>query len=112
MVRIEFDRASERLLVAARGELVGLGRHELVEEALDLRRRQRAAELGHDAAVVERLDGGDPLNSEEGLQALVPVDVDLGQLDLALSRRNRPLENGSELLAGPAPVRPEVDDHR
>ena len=112
VIRIELERPLERLLVAVRGQLVGLGGHEGVEEALDLRRRQRPRELGRDAPVAERLDRRDALDAEHRLEALVAVDVHLGELDLAGARRRRPLEHRRELLAGPAPIGPEVDYHR
>ena len=46
------------------GQPVGLGGHELVEERLDLGRRDRAGELGDDLAVAEGLDRGNPADVE------------------------------------------------
>ena len=56
--------------------------HEPVEEALDLRGRQRADELVDDLAVLERLDGRDRLDPERLRDARVGVGVDLDELDL------------------------------
>ena len=46
VARVELERLAQRGLVAGRGELVGRGGDERVEEGLDLRRRDRAGELG------------------------------------------------------------------
>ena len=40
------------------------------------------------------------------------VDVHLDELDLALGRLDHLLQHRGELLAGAAPRRPEVDQHR
>ena len=61
-----------------------------VEEALDLRRRQRADELVDDLAVLERLDGRDRLDPEGLREARVGVGVDLDELDLAVALGRRP----------------------
>ena len=42
--------------------------------------------------------------------ARVGVDVDLGQLDLALARGDGALDHRPELAARAAPLGPEVDD--
>ena len=65
-----------------------------------------------DATVPERLDRRDALDAEERLELRVAVDVDLGQLDLARARGHRALQHRRELLAGAAPLGPEVDDDR
>ena len=39
------------------------------------------------------------------------LDIDLGQLDPSLTLADDPLEHRPELPTGPAPRRPEVDDH-
>ena len=40
------------------------------------------------------------------------VDIHLGELDLALRRLDDFLQDRRELLAGSAPLRPEIDQHR
>ena len=110
MVRLELECAAERLLVPA-GQLVRLGRHELVEEALHLGGRDRARELGGHTAVAERLHRGDPADAEALGEALVLVHVQLRELDLAGAVIRGLLERGTERLAGPAPVGPEVHHH-
>ena len=107
---IELERLAQRRLVAGGGELVGGRRDELVEEALDLRRRDRAGELGDDLAVAKRLHRRDPPDAEARREALVGVDVDLRQLDLAVALADRGLERRAELAARAAPLGPEVDD--
>jgi hypothetical protein len=42
----------------------------------------------------------------------VLVDVHLDQADLALGIRDRAFQQGRELLARPAPGRPEINDNR
>src|SRR4029079_16068944 len=83
-----------------------------VEEALDRGGRLRAGELGHDEAVLERLDRRDARDAESGGYVLVGVGVDLDQVDLPVTRRDRLLKHGRELPAGAAPLGPEVHDHR
>jgi hypothetical protein len=62
---------------------------------------------------VDRIDGGDRLDAELRGDQLVLVDVDLGQ-DHALGRilLGDLLEHGPELLARPAPLGPEIEDHQ
>src|SRR5581483_4512513 len=50
---IELQGPAQRWLVVGGGELVGGRRNQLVQEALDLRRRDRADELGHDLPVAK-----------------------------------------------------------
>ena len=83
---------------------------ERVEEALDLRGRLRADELGDDLAVAERLHRRDALDPERGRDARVGVGVDLGQRDLAVARGHGLLEHRRERAARAAPRGPEVDD--
>ena len=87
-------------------------RHDAVEELLDLRRRQRADELGDDLAVAKRLDGRDALDAEQLRDVRVLVGVDLRQDDLAVAGGGGLLERRAELTAGAAPRGPEVDDDR
>ena len=112
MTRLELERAPERLLVAARRQLVRLGGHQPVEEVRHLGRRERARELGGHAAVAERLDGRDALDAEGGLEPRVRVDVDLRELDPARPLGHGALEHRGELPARAAPLGPEVDHHR
>src|SRR6476620_11046654 len=42
----------------------------------------------------------------------MPIDVHLGELDLALGGLHRLFQDRRELLAGPAPRRPEIHQHR
>jgi hypothetical protein len=107
---LELERAPQRRLVAGRDERVGLTGHEGVEEALDLRGRQRADELVDDPPVAERLDGGDALDAEGLRDARVGVGVELGEHDLALARVRGLLEQRAEHATRPAPLGPEVDD--
>ena len=92
-------------------ERVGLGGDDAVEEALDLRRRQRADELVDDLAVLERLDGRDRLDPEGLREARVGVGVDLDERDLAGALVDGLLDHGPERAARAAPLGPEVDDH-
>lgn len=108
--RILLEGGAQRLLVARGSELVGLGGHELVEEALDLGRRDGAHELAGDLAVTEDLHGGNAPYAERGREHLVGVHVNLGELDRAAARANGLLERWAELPAGPAPFGPEVHD--
>src|SRR2546429_5032516 len=110
MVRLELERWAERLLVPA-CQLVRLGRHELVEEALHLGGRDRAGELGGHTAVAERLHRGDAADTEALGEALVLVHVQLRELDLAGAIVRGLLERGAERLARAAPVGPEVHHH-
>ena len=73
-------------------------------------RRPRTDELGDDAAVLERLHGGNPLDAERRREPGVRVDVDLGQLDRAVAGCDLGLEDGRERPARAAPGGPEVDD--
>ena len=109
--RIELERAAKGLLVVSGGEQLRLGRRETIEEGRDLRRRDGAGELGGDLAVLEGLDGGDALNLKARGELLVGVDVDLGELHLALALRRFGLQGRPELAARAAPLGPEVDDH-
>ena len=51
-----------------------------------------------------------PWTPNDDGERLVGVDVDLGELDLAVALVDGGLERGSELAAGTAPFGPEVDD--
>ncbi len=124
---IQLQRLGEGLGRAAEvAELHGLRRHgqelvqiggrgragEAIDESLDLAVGQGAHEAVHRLAVDEGVDGGDRLHLQLGGDARVLVDVDLDQPDRALGGGDRLLQRRAELLAGSAPRRPEVDDHR
>ena len=108
----QLERLAQRLLVAALHEPVRLGGQQRVEELLDGLRRLRADELGDHLAVAESLDRRDALDPEVARQALVGVDVDLGQLELSRARVGGALQHRTELTTRPAPLGPEVDDDR
>ena len=109
-LRVGVERRAQRLLVAGRGQLLGLGGNEAVEELIDLRRRDGAGELGGDLAVAKGLHGRDPRTPNVAASVWLRVDVDLGELDGALALGDRALERGRERPARAAPLRPEVDD--
>ena len=104
------ERRAQRRLVAGRGQPLGLGGDETVQEGVDLRRRDRTGELGGHLAVAKGLHGRDPADAERGGERLVAVDVDLGELDGAFALGDRALQGGRERPARAAPGRPEVDD--
>jgi len=64
------------------------------------------------AAVAKGIDGGDRLDAQLVGEGLVLIDIDLYQPHLALMRTYDLLEDGGELLAGPAPGSPKIDQHR
>jgi hypothetical protein len=107
---LERDGAPQRRLVARGHERVRLRRQQRVEERVDRGARLRADELRDDAAVLERLHGGDALDPEGTRDRRVRVGVELRERDLALARADRLLQHGRELAARAAPRRPEVDD--
>ena len=55
---------------------------------------------------------GMPCTRRPWASARVGVDVDLGQHPRAAALRGEPLEHRRQLLARPAPLGPEVEDHR
>ena len=72
---------------SAGGQLVRLGRAPARRRTAPPRRAGRApVNSVVDLAVAEGLHGGDALDPEAGREALVGVDVDLGELDLARAR--------------------------
>ena len=107
---LELHRAAQRVLVALGDEAVGLGGEQRVQEAVDRRGGLGPDELGHHAAVAEGLDRRDALDPEGAGHARVRVDVELGQLDLALTGGHGLLDHRPELAARAAPLGPEVDD--
>ena len=85
---------------------------EALDEGLDLALRQGAREAVDRLAVAERVDHRDRLDAQLLGELGALVDVDLDQPDLAAGGLDHALEDRPELLAGPAPGRPEIDDHR
>ena len=113
VARIERQRLAQRGLVAGGGELVGGRGDQRVEEALDLRRRDRAGELGDDLAVAKRLHGGDAADVEALRRALWFASTStFASATLPPRLCDRGLERRAELPARPAPLGPEVDDDR
>src|SRR3954449_13015257 len=112
MARVELESLAQGFLVAGLGQAAGLGRHELVEKALDRGRRLSTHELGDDLPVLEGLHRWDALDAELLRDLLVRVGVDLRELDLAIARSHRLFESWAQGPARAAPLGPEVDDHR
>ena len=114
VVRLELEGPAQRGLVARGDQRVRLARRgrQALDERGHLRLGHRADELVHHLAVADGEDGGDGLHGEGLGDPRVLVDVDLGQLDRAPGVGDGLLEHGPERLAGPAPGRPQVDDHR
>src|SRR5439155_10926127 len=73
------------------------------------RPRLGADELGYDPAVAERLHGRNAPDLVMLGKRGIRVRVELGELDLALARRDLALEHRPERAARPAPLGPEVD---
>jgi len=102
----------QRLLDRGTAELRPAELHQLGDEALDLAFRQGADEAVHRPALEEGIDRGDRLDAHLRRQLLVLVDVDLDQAHGALGLGHRLLQRRTQLLAGAAPGRPEIDDDR
>ena len=88
------------------------GADQLLDEGLDLALGQRAHEAVDRLALLEGDDGGDRLDAELAGDLRMLVDVHLDQLDLALGALDHLLDHRGQLLAGAAPGRPEIDQHR
>ena len=69
-------------------------------------------EAVHRLAVLEGNDGGNRLDPQLPRNLRVLINVHLDQLHLAASGLYGLLQHGRELLARPAPGRPEIDEHR
>ena len=82
------------------------------DERSQLRTGLGADEHVNRPAVDERKDGRDRLDPQLRRQLPVGLGVELDQRNLASRRLNRPFKFRTEGLAGPAPRRTEIRDHR
>ena len=82
-----------------------------LEERAHLRQRLGADEFIDDASAAKQLHGRNAANLELLREVLVLVGVHLDDLDLAGVFVGELFEHGPERAAGPAPRRPEVDQH-
>ena len=82
------------------------------DEGVDARLWQRAHEAVDRTAVLEGEYGWDRLDAHLPGNLRVVVDIELDQPDRALRRAHGLLQDRRELAAGPAPGRPEIDQHR
>ena len=85
---------------------------DLLDELGDLAFGDSAHEAVDRLAVLEGDDRRNGLDAELAGDRGMIVDVHLDQLDLAAGGVDRLFELRRQLLAGPAPRRPEVDQHR
>src|SRR3984957_18538174 len=85
---------------------------EPLDEAADLAFRQRADKSVHRLALVEGDDGWNRLDAELPRDLGGLVDVHLDQRNLATRVGDSLLQRRRELLAWPAPRRPEIDQNR
>ena len=82
------------------------------DEVRDLALGQRAEEAVGRLAVDEGDHRRDRLDAHLARNGRMLVDVHLGELDLALGGLDDLLQHRGELLARPAPLGPEIDQHR
>ena len=86
-------------------------RQDLVEHRRQLPLGPSLAQVGDGLALEHGINGRDRLDPELGSDELVLVDVDLHQPDAAIGISGGDLlEDRRQLLARPAPFRPEIDD--
>ena len=91
--------------------LTGSCAEHLVERPLQLAFGAVIGQVGDRLALEQGIDGRDRLDPELGGDQLVLVDVDLDQLDALVGIIGGDLfEHRGELLARPAPFRPEIED--
>ena len=111
-----------RLHVAFLQRLLGAGEHgrevglllladDAVDEGADGALGLRAHEPVERAPVAERIDRRQRLDAQLPGDGRMLVDVDLHQPDFAAVALDDLLEQRRQLLAGPAPRRPEIDEH-
>ena len=84
----------------------------VLEELAHLAFRQRAGEAVDDLAVLDQEHGRDRADLERRAELRLLVDIDLGQLERAVVVGGEFLQDRAELLARPAPLGPEIDQHR
>src|SRR5882672_8975981 len=90
---------------------VGRGsRAQLVKLGLEVLLALQANDLIHDLAVLEEQQRGDGVDAVLDGEILMVVDVDLGDLDLAIVLGGEFVQHRRELFAGPAPFGPEIDE--
>jgi hypothetical protein len=85
---------------------------EPIHKLLDLAFRQRPHEAINSLTVDEGEHRRDRLHPHLARQLLVLVDVDLDHLHLAVGGLHHLFKGWPQLLAWPAPRRPEINDHR
>src|SRR6266478_110055 len=83
-----------------------------VKESRELRFRERAHPGGLDVAVLEEHQRRDSPDAELGRHALVLVDVDFRDLEAALVLLGDLVQDRRDRLAGAAPFRPVIHQHR
>ena len=86
-------------------------RQQLIEDSRELALRPGGSQIGDELALEQGIDGGDGLDAKLGGDGLVRVDIDLDQRH-ALRRiiGGDLFEDRGQLLAGPAPFGPEIED--
>src|SRR6056297_2134626 len=83
---------------------------DFLDPVLQRRLRRRSGLVRDDLAILEHEQRGNAADAELAGVHLVFVHIDLGDLDLARVLLGKLLERGADLLAGPAPGRPEIDN--
>ena len=106
-------RIAQREVSARIGE-VHARRHVrvLYEEGANLRRRQRAHELGDRLTVTEQSYGGQGADAVRARERRLGFGVHLGEDDLTAEVAHDRFDDGGERLARTAPAGPEVHQHR
>src|SRR3569833_2830078 len=84
---------------------------QLLNESANLAFRERTHEPIDRLTVPKGVYGGYRLDAKLLRDLRVLVDVDLDETYRAVGLVHGLLERGAQLLAGPAPRRPEIDDH-
>ena len=82
------------------------------QELAQLALRQRAGETIDQLPALDQHDGRHRADLERGREFLLLVDIHLGQPEGAAVFAGQLLQDRAERLAGPAPGRPEIDQHR
>src|SRR5690606_34227204 len=84
----------------------------VLEELAQLRFGRRAGETVDQLAVLYQHHRRDGTDLERGGELLFGLDIDLGQLERTVVFAGQFLQHRAELLAWPAPLGPEIDQHR